>query len=400
MNPSEVAAIIPAAGSGSRMGLDSPKQFLELQGVPILIHTLRIFAEIDTIGCIIVVVPPADCARVEELVRSHGLAKVSAIIPGGRERQDSVLAGLDALPAEVELVLVHDGVRPFVPVAVVQNCLQEAEKNGAAMAAIPVKDTLKTVSSQNVVERTISREGVWQAQTPQVAKKSLLQAAYLLAAEKGDFIATDEAALLELLGCPVKVVAGSEKNIKITRREDLILAEAILMENRENRGDSAVNCRYRSGYGYDAHCLVPGRPLILGGEEIPHDKGLQGHSDADVLTHALCDAMLGGAGAGDIGHHFPDTDAKFKNISSLIILKNVAALLKDEGFSLVNADITVVAQKPKLATYFGAMKANLAAACEVDPAAINLKATTTEEMGFAGRGEGMAAHAVVMLVKR
>ncbi|KPJ99443.1 MAG: hypothetical protein AMJ60_05005 [Desulfobacterales bacterium SG8_35] len=400
MNPSKVAVIIPAAGSGIRMGLDYPKQFFELQGVPILVHTLRVFQQLDAIGHIIVVVPADNCSWVEDLVQRNDLTKVCRVVAGGKERQDSVLAGLEALPEEVELVVVHDGVRPFVPVAVVENCLQEAEKSGAAMAAVPVKDTLKSVSSRGLIEKTISRAGVWQAQTPQAALKSLLQKAYALAAKKEDFIVTDEAGLLELLGFPVKVVEGAEKNIKITGPEDLILARAILMESGEVKKSLAESCRHRSGYGYDAHRLVTGRPLILGGEEIPYDKGLQGHSDADVLTHALCDAMLGAAGAGDIGAHYPDTDHKFKDISSLKILENVAALVSDKGYVLANADITVVAQKPRLAPYFAAMRKNLATACGVDPACINLKATTTEEMGFEGRGEGMSAHAVVMLMAR
>ena len=399
MNPSKVAAIIPAAGSGLRMGLSSPKQFFELERVPILVHTLRVFQEVEAVGSIIVVVPQDDCTRAEELVRSYDLSKVYRVIAGGRKRWDSVRLGLEALPDEVELVLVHDGVRPFVPVAVINNCLQEAEKSGAAMAAIPVKDTLKSVSSQKVVEKTVNRAGVWQAQTPQAATKALLKKAYALAAAQNDFSATDEAGLLELLGHSVKVVEGSEKNIKITRPEDLILAKAILMERKETAKNMAAAAEYRSGYGYDAHRLVADRPLILGGEAVEHEKGLLGHSDADVLTHALCDAMLGAAGAGDIGAHYPDTDDKYKDISSLKILQGVAALVSQKGYVLANADITVVAQKPKLAPYFSAMKKNLAAACAVDPAVINLKATTTEQMGFEGRGEGISAHAVVMLKK-
>ncbi len=397
LSPSKVAAIIPAAGRGIRMGLPSPKQFFELEGVPVLVHTLRVFQEVEAIGYTIVVVPAESCERVEELVQQYQLDKVARVVAGGKERQDSVLAGLEALPTGVELVLVHDGVRPFVPITVIENCLFEAGRSGAAMAAIPVKDTLKSVSSGKVINRTISREDVWLAQTPQAAAKELLKEAYRLAAEKKDFIATDEAGLLELMGHPVKVVEGSEKNIKITRPEDFILAKAILMENQETEKSLIVQSQYCSGYGYDAHRLVPGRPLILGGEEIPYNKGLQGHSDADVLSHALCDAMLGAAGLGDIGRHFPDTDKQFKDISSLEILRDVAALVAKRGYVLGNADITVVAQEPKLSSYFAAMKQNLAAACNVAPDPINLKATTTEEMGFEGRGEGMSAHAVVML---
>jgi 2-C-methyl-D-erythritol 4-phosphate cytidylyltransferase/2-C-methyl-D-erythritol 2,4-cyclodiphosphate synthase len=400
MDSTKVAAIIPAAGSGIRMGLSCPKQFCELGGVPILVHTLRVFQEADNVGHILVVAPADYCARVEVLVQEYQLTKIFRVLAGGRERQDSVRAGLEALPDEVELVLVHDGVRPFVTVPLINKCLREAEESGAAMVAIQVKDTLKAVSSRKVVEQTISRADVWQAQTPQAATRALLKKAYALAAEKGGFVATDEAGLLELLGCPVKVVEGSERNIKITRPEDLILAKAIFMENGQDVNSSEKSCRCRSGHGYDAHRLVPGRPLVLGGEKIPYGKGLQGHSDADVLTHALCDAMLGACGEGDIGVHFPDTDQKLKDISSLKILKSVAVLVADKGYILANADITVVAQKPKLAPYFAAMKKNLAVACAVAPHVLNLKATTTEEMGFEGRGEGISAHAVVLLQKR
>lgn len=401
MDPSKVAVIIPAAGSGIRMGLSSPKQFYELEGIPILVHTLRVFQQVESVGRIIVVVPAESCGVVQNLVDQYQLDKVTRVVEGGKERQDSVSAGLENLGDEIELVLVHDGVRPFVSAAVIEECLKEAEKSGAAMAAIPVKDTLKAVSSRNVIEKTINRDGVWQAQTPQAAKTALLKEAYRLAAAKKDFIATDEAGLLEFLGHPVKVVAGSEKNIKITRPEDLVIAKAILMEKDAAVVDSMeTKHQYRSGYGYDAHRLVEGRSLILGGEDIPFEKGLEGHSDADVLIHALCDAILGAIGAGDLGRHFPDTDQKFKNINSLNILRDVVSQVKEKGYVLGNADITVVAQRPKLSPYFAAMQKNIAITCGVAPEVINLKATTTEELGFEGRGEGMSAHAVVMLTKR
>lgn len=398
MDPTKVAAIIPAAGKGIRMGQPEPKQFLALQGDPILIHTLRVFQQIVSIGYIVVVVPAAYRSTVEDLIRHHGLTKVYMVIAGGKERQDSVRAGLGVLPEEVELVLVHDGVRPFVPVSVVESCLQEAENYGAAMVAVPVKDTLKIVSDQKVVEHTVKRDGVWQAQTPQAAAKSLLNRAYRrLALAKEHYIATDEAGLLELLGHPVKVVEGSEMNIKITRQEDLTLAMAILMKNNEEQVNREKKVMFCSGYGYDAHRLVTDRLLILGGEEIPYEKGLLGHSDADVLTHSFCDAMLGAAGAGDIGRHFPDNDQRFKDISSLGMLAVVVELVSQKGYALENADITVVAQKPRLAPYFSSMRKNLATVCGVAPNIINIKATTTEEMGFEGRGEGMSSHAVVML---
>lgn len=401
MDSSKVAAIIPAAGSGLRMGLPAPKQFLELGGIPVLIHTLRVFQQIGAIGHIIVVVPQESCSVTRDLVLHYQLDKIDAVIAGGKERQDSVFAGLEILPAEVELVLVHDGVRPFVPVSVVENCLLEAEKSGAAMAAVPVKDTLKSVSSRNVIMDTVDRSGVWQAQTPQAASKSLLKKAYNAAAAEKNFVATDEAGLLQLIGQPVKVVEGSELNIKITRAEDLVLAKAILMERSEKDVVELTGSTHgRIGYGYDAHRLVEGRKLVLGGVEIPFDKGLQGHSDADVLTHAFCDALLGAIGAGDIGQHFPDTDQQFKDISSLKLLEAVIRLVAEKNYVLQNVDITIVAQEPKLASHFAAMKENVAEVCNVDSEAINLKGTTTEKMGFEGRGEGISAHAVVMLRKK
>jgi 2-C-methyl-D-erythritol 4-phosphate cytidylyltransferase/2-C-methyl-D-erythritol 2,4-cyclodiphosphate synthase len=397
MEPSKVAAIIPAAGSGSRMGLHSPKQFFELEGTPILIHTLQVFQQADAVGHIVVVVPQDNCSPVAELVQEYELTKVFKVVSGGKYRQDSVLAGLEVLPREIELVLVHDGVRPFVPVSVIENCIDVAEKEGAAMAAIPVKDTLKAVLPDGVIEHTIDRTGVWQAQTPQAARISLLKKAFANVAENKSFVVTDEASLLEHINISVKVVEGSEKNIKITRPEDLFLAQAILMESRGDTNFLDGSRDYRIGYGYDAHTLVEGRPLILGGITVSHARGLLGHSDADVLLHALCDAMLGAVSMGDIGQHFPDTDKRYKDISSLKILEVVSGLVEEFGYMLHNADITVVAENPKLAPHIEDMTKNLADAIGTDQDNINIKATTTEGMGFEGREEGISAYAVVLL---
>ena len=397
MDSSKVAAIIPAAGSGTRMGLSAPKQFFELNNIPILIHTLLVFQQTDAVGHIIVVVPQDNCSQVAKLVQEYSLDKVLKVVAGGQFRQDSVMAGLEVLPDEIEMVLVHDGVRPFVPVSVIENCIDVAEKEGAAMAAIPVKDTLKAVLPDGVVEHTIGRTGVWQAQTPQAARMSLLKKAYSEAAENKSFVATDEASLLEFINVPVKVVEGAEKNIKITRPEDLFLAQAILMESRGETNVLDGSRDYRIGYGYDAHTLIEGRPLILGGITVSHARGLLGHSDADVLIHALCDAMLGALSMGDIGQHFPDTDKKYKDISSMKILEVVSGLVEEFSYMLHNADITVVAQNPKLAPYLEEMTKNLAAAIGTDEDNINIKATTTEGMGFEGREEGISAYAVVLL---
>ncbi|MEN8143231.1 MAG: 2-C-methyl-D-erythritol 2,4-cyclodiphosphate synthase, partial [Thermodesulfobacteriota bacterium] len=300
---------------------------------------------------------------------------------------------LEIVPDKTDLVLVHDGVRPLVTPELIELCVARASDVGAAMAAVPVTDTLKAEDNGRV-KYTVDRRGLWQAQTPQVAETALLKKAFARAAAEG-FQGTDEASLLERIGVEVSIVPGSERNIKVTRVEDLQLAGAIYSDM--HGGGKAMGV-FRVGHGFDAHRLVEGRPLVLGGEVIPFDLGLLGHSDADVLVHALCDAILGAAGLGDIGRHFPDKDPAYKDVSSILLLGEVAEKITDQGFRLVNADITVIAQRPKLAPYFPAMLDNLGKALEVDRSCLNLKATTTEQLGFTGRGEGMGAHAVVSLV--
>ncbi len=395
MMQTRVAAIIPAAGNGTRMGLATPKQFHELAGMPMLIHTLRVFEKVAEIGLIVLAAPAEHCAWVKDMVDRFQLGRPAGdikVVSGGRLRQDSVRACLASLPSEIDLVVVHDGARPLVTPETIKACIQEARQSGAAVAAIPVKDTLKTVSAAKKIIKTIERDELWQAQTPQAVRLSLLKKAYA-AADKDGFIGTDEAALLEHIGRPVTVVEGSERNIKITRPDDLLLAEAILMHDV----NSHISPDTRVGHGYDAHQLVAGRPLVLGGVTIPHPSGLLGHSDADVLTHALCDAILGAVGAGDIGRHFPATDPQYKDIQSIKLLEHVVALAAGMSFKLINADLTIIAQEPKLSEYLPEMKKRLIETCRVDLHAINLKATTTEKMGFAGRKEGIAAHAVVLM---
>lgn len=374
------------------MGLAAPKQFLTLGGVPLLVHTLKAFHAVPAIQSIILVVPAVHRDSTQRMVADYGLDRVQEVVVGGAERQDSVRAGLAVLPDGIDLVAVHDGARPLVSPQLIEACLDAAAETGAAIAAVPVKDTLKQVTSQGIIDRTIDRQGLWQAQTPQVVAVSLLREAHARAAA-ANFLGTDEASLLEHFGYPVIVVPGSEKNIKITRPEDLIVAKALLKKEVQTKTVDEL----RIGNGYDAHCLVPNRPLVLGGVTIPHDLGLLGHSDADVLTHALCDALLGALGRGDIGRLFPDTDAQFKDILSLRLLEEVMLLVAKDGYRLINADITVLAQRPKLAPHFPAMAKNLCQICRVPPERLNLKATTTEQMGFEGREEGIAAQAVVLL---
>jgi len=388
----KATAIIAAGGAGLRMGTSTPKQFSELLGVPILIHTIRAFRKVPAIGAIVVVAPAQHRERTCALLAQYQLDNHCTVVIGGKLRQDSVRIGLAQVAGDSPLVAVHDGARPLITPDDIQRCLDAAAHKGGAIMAVPVKDTLKAVSADTAIRHTVEREGLWQAQTPQAVRTSLLKEAFAKADQDG-FIGTDEASLLEHGGWPVVVVQGSETNLKITRPDDLLMAEAILMKQQPSP-------QLRIGHGFDAHRLVAGRPLILGGMEIPHALGLLGHSDADVLTHALCDAILGAIGAGDIGRHFPDSDSRYKGISSIKLLAHVIGLAAKKHFRLVNADITVVAQRPKLAPHFPKMQTILAEACRVEPDAINLKASTTEQMGYTGREEGISAHAVVLMASQ
>ncbi len=389
-----VAAIIPAAGFGTRMGAGIPKQFIELAGEPVLVRTLRVFLDHPAIDLIMLVLPPTHLqAGKEQLLPFLNAEEQSKImyVAGGDTRQHSVENGTKALPASIERVFVHDGARPLVNGEIIDRCLAGIEEHGAVIAAIPVKDTLKEVDEDcTEIIGTVDRSRLWQAQTPQAMDLHLLERAYEYAAAT-EFIGTDEASLLEHAGVAVNVVMGSEENIKITRPEDLKIAAALLREDQQ--GGAAM----RIGHGFDAHQLVEGRKLILGGVEIPYELGLAGHSDADVLVHALMDALLGALGAGDIGRHFPDTDEQYRGADSLKLLERVMSLVKAKGMKLVNADITVVCQRPKLASHLATMQQNLAAICSVTAEQVNIKATTTEKMGYTGRGEGITTHAVVLL---
>jgi 2-C-methyl-D-erythritol 2,4-cyclodiphosphate synthase/2-C-methyl-D-erythritol 4-phosphate cytidylyltransferase len=320
--------------------------------------------------------------------------KILNVLAGGKRRHETLSNGIDSVPDHTTFVLVHDGARPLITPELIGCCLEEAGKHGAAMAALPVSDTLKKVDGAGIITSTIDRSSLYQAQTPQVVSVSLLRQAFRQA-EADDFEGTDEASFLERIHKKMVVVDGDEQNIKVTRPGDLLIAEMILSRRSEK-----MKSDIRIGHGFDAHRLVEDRDLVLGGVPIPHSRGLLGHSDADVLTHALCDGLLGAVGLGDIGVHFPDSDAAYKGISSLKLLRHVISLLKDRGYVLHNADITVVAQAPKLAPYWKDMKTNLARVCGVPEDCFNLKGTTTEKMGYIGREEGISAHAVVLVQRR
>ena len=376
LNQQRVYAIIGAAGAGRRMGAPLPKQFLPLGGQTILERTADRFLASSIVDAVYITVPEAymDCCR--ELFASQISGGRLSLIKGGPSRQDSVGKALTAIetltPAADDLVLVHDGVRPYASEELIERVAEAARLHGAAVPCVPPKDTIR-----HETEGTLDRSRLYCVQTPQGFAWSVIWNAYRQAAEDG-FLGTDDAGLAERIGQRVELVEGESANIKITLPEDLPMEQRI-------------------GTGYDVHQLTENRKLILGGEEIPYEKGLLGHSDADVLIHALMDAMLGAAALGDIGKLFPDSDDAYKGISSLELLRRVRERLSQEGYSLGNADVTVICQRPKLASYIDAMRENLAEALQTEKDRISIKATTTERLGFCGRGEGIAAQAVCIL---
>ncbi|MDA8065797.1 MAG: 2-C-methyl-D-erythritol 4-phosphate cytidylyltransferase [Thermaerobacter sp.] len=382
-----VSVIVPAAGSGRRMGRPEGKLALDLGGKPVLLHTLEALQRSPRVDEIVLVVRPEEEAGWRSrLAQLPGQRKVRRVVAGGERRQDSVARGLAVLDPRSSVVVVHDGARPLVSRELLHRTIEAAAEHGAAVAAMPVTDTVKEVSGE-WVQRTLDRSRLWAAQTPQAFRTEVLREAYA-AAEEGE--ATDDAALVERLGQRVRVVRGEGENLKLTTRRDLELARMLV-------GKEVVGMT-RVGMGYDAHRLVSGRPLILGGVRVEHPWGLEGHSDADVLVHAAMDALLGAAGEEDIGSHFPPEDPRFRGADSVELLGRVGALLSGKGWRLANLDLTLLAERPRLAPYVPAIKARLGAALGVSGGVIGVKATTTEGMGWVGRGEGMAALAVALLV--
>lgn len=384
----KTVAIIPAGGSGRRLGAGIAKQYLMLGKLPVLVHVLTAFQKSDVIHDIILVVPPDDLESIrEKIINPYGLNKVSMVVAGGRERQDSVQNGLRVITGPCDVVLVSDGVRPFVTADMITQVAAAALRDGAAAIGVKAKDTIKVTTDGDVVTATLPRDHIWQTQTPQAFQYDLLCKAYAAAA-KDNYYGTDDASLAERIGAKVRMIEGSYENIKITTPEDLVLAEALIGESMKKQ----TCCR--SGFGYDSHRFAPDRKLILGGVEIPYDLGLAGHSDADALLHAVCDALLGMAGCGDIGRHFPDNDPAYKNISSLILLERVKNIIEAKGMMIHNIDVTVMMEKPKVAPYAAAMAENMAKTLSVPETAVSIKAKTNEGMGFVGRGEGVAVMAV------
>jgi 2-C-methyl-D-erythritol 4-phosphate cytidylyltransferase/2-C-methyl-D-erythritol 2,4-cyclodiphosphate synthase len=382
-------AIVLAAGMGRRMQSDQPKQFLDLKGRPLLVHTLDAFEACDSVDAIIVVASPDATEAISDFA-AH-CEKVRSVVVGGMERQDSVAEGLKAVPDDADLIVIHDGARPLILPGEIDAVLASARASGAAVVGQPVSDTIKRVEKSEVAE-TLDRSTLWAVQTPQAFRADVIREAHARAKADG-FLGTDDTALVERLGLKVMLVEGSRDNIKVTHPGDLERAEDIL--RRRSGGDVQ-----RIGMGYDVHQLTEGRKLILGGVDVPFEKGLDGHSDADVLSHVVIDALLGAAGLGDIGRLFPDTDNAFRDISSLVLLERTADVLREANVVIGNVDATVMAQRPKLAAYIPEMEANIAEALGTTVDRVSVKATTTEKLGFVGKEAGMAAQAVAMVEYR
>ncbi len=400
-NPT-VGAVVAAGGAGNRMRSAVPKQFLELAGKPILLHTVENLLSLDNIIEIVIALPAGQVSRARTML-AHRVWKVPVrCVTGGPSRQDSVRRAVDVISPKADLILVHDAVRPLCDVQTMRRVVEAAWQTGGAIPGLPATETIQRISRKGRVLATPPREELSAIQTPQVFRASVLRSA-LERAGKAGFVGTDESSAVRWAGHPVVVVPGSPDNIKITHPMDLKIAEWILAA-RQPQGKTEPRTKedsmMRIGHGMDYHRLVDGRRLVLGGVEIPFEKGLEGHSDADALSHAVCDALLGAAAMGDIGRHFPDDDPRNLDRNSLEFLRSVRAKIDQAGWQICNVDATLLAQKPKLAPFMEAMRRNIADALRIAPGSVSVKATTTEGLNAEGRTEGMSAHAVALLAKR
>ena len=373
----KIAAILVAAGTGSRFGGATPKQLLLLHGKPVLRHAAEaLLDDIDLLQ------PVGDAALIGPALA--GIAYLP-IVPGGAERQDSVRAGLEALQAHApDIVLVHDAARPIIPPGTIQAVLEALNNHQGAIPALPVSDTLKR-GAENRISETVPRENLFRAQTPQGFRYPVLLRLHQAASGAA---VTDDAALLEAAGLSVALVPGAEQNIKLTLPADFARLEHLL----------GARMTPRIGSGFDVHAMADGRKMIICGVEIPFERGLAGHSDADVGIHALCDAIYGALAEGDIGRHFPPSEDSWKDADSARFLRHAATRIAARGGRLSNADITLICERPKITPHAPAMRARLAELLGVAIELISVKATTTERLGFTGRGEGIAAQASVLLL--
>lgn len=394
-----IHALLPCAGTGSRAASDGPKQYQIVAGLPMVLHTLAAFQTVERIDqCLLVLAP-------DDRFLSVDAPDVRLARCGGRTRAESVFNGLNALLEQGALaddwVLVHDAARCLVTPgqinALIDACVEDPV---GGLLALRLPDTLKTEVDGRVCA-TVDRSDKWLAQTPQMFRLGALQRALSACAADGFQGVTDEASAMEMAGHKPRLVPGSAQNFKVTYPEDFALAESILKSRIDQ--DPNMNTSpggLRMGEGWDVHALVPGRPLVIGGVTVPHVQGLLGHSDADVLLHAVTDAVLGAAALGDIGRHFPDTDARFKGADSSALLREAMRRVREAGFEIANVDATVIAQAPKLAPHIPAMCERLADALGVSGAQVNVKAKTAEKLGPVGQGLSIEARAVALLMRQ
>lgn len=384
-----VSAIIAAGGRGARLGGQVPKQLRTVGGQTLLERSIAPFDASERIDEIVVVLPAELAAAPPVEVRE--VRTPVRWVAGGARRQDSVAAGLDAVDPASEVVVVHDAARPFCGPELIERTIDAAVESGAAIAALPAFDTVKEGRLENgtaFVGATLARDRIFLAQTPQAFRTGVLRDAI---ARGGGAAATDEATLAERAGHPVRLVEGDPANVKITRAADLAAADRLA---------SAAAVAPRVGLGYDLHRFAAGRRLMLGGVHVPGPRGLLGHSDADAVCHAVADALLGAAGAGDIGQRYPDDDVRWKDAASIDLLREVAGVVRDLGFIAGNVDVVVVTEWPRIRPLADAMRQRLAAALAVDPGRVAVKGKTSEGVGEVGRGEALVVHAVASLVPR
>jgi 2-C-methyl-D-erythritol 4-phosphate cytidylyltransferase/2-C-methyl-D-erythritol 2,4-cyclodiphosphate synthase len=380
-----IAALILAAGSGSRAGGVLPKQYYELGGRSILRHVLEAFAAHPKVDRLQVVISENDQEYYAAAVRGLDLA---APVPGGASRQESGRLGLEALRRKPpRQVLIHDAARPFISMGLIDRVIEALDSHEGAVPALPVIDTLKR-APDGIIAQTISREGLWTAQTPQGFRYDLICQAHERAAASGLTHFTDDASIAEWAGMKVAVVPGEPQNLKLTTASDLKSAE------ERYAGDIYRRCPdIRVSQGFDVHAFEPGDHVVLCGVRIPHERGLKGHSDADAAMHALTDALLGSIGEADIGTHFPPSDMRWRNAESSLFLRHASSLIEGRGGMVAHVDLTIVCEAPKIAPYVPAMRQNLAGLLGIDGSRIAIKATTSEGLGFTGRNEGLMAWA-------
>ena len=377
-----VSVIIAAAGNSSRMGGDVSKQLMTLSGKSVIEYSIEAFSNSELINEIVISAKENEIDTIKEYMLRY--PKITKVVTGGATRQESVANALNSLSEDSEYVAIHDAARPLITTEDIDSIIKETFKYDAVCPVSPVVDTVKRATN-GIIEQTDDRSKLFLASTPQTFKTSLYKEAFFNTDNLQNY--TDDSSIVEAFGKEVHIFVMDKNNIKITTQKDINTVK-----------NSLSLPQIKVGHGYDVHRLVENRKLIIGGVDIPHEVGLLGHSDADVLLHAIMDALLGAAGLGDIGRHFPDTSNEYKGISSLVLLDRVAALLKEKGYAVSNIDATVIAQAPKLAPYIPNMIANIANALNIAESCINVKATTEEKLGFTGEKLGISAHAVCTLI--